>query len=295
MNFQNIQNIQQTISTLEQSMTELKAMLSSLTLQQKAEKPEQKAEKAEQKAQKAEKAEQSEANIIWNALIASTMAEMKQNGWTTWADVKTSAIWPSSRSATINGRSAFVYDGGEHDGKEPTRPLGGMSRSSYIKSQTVVVKAEQVTAPSAKKAGRPKMTAEQKAAKTAKTAKKAEEPVAVTVAEQPVKKAGRPKMTAEQKATAAVKRATAKAKAESDNENIHTCSDMPGEWAEMLGGKKLDLSFYPFTYEGESLIMNDRGDVLEPVEGVWVGSLKNGILDRSVAEPLDLQEPVMRD
>jgi hypothetical protein len=268
-------------------MTELKAMLSSLTLQQKAEKPEQKAEKTEQ----------SEANIIWNALIASTMAEMKQNGWPTWTDVKTGAIWPSSRSATINGRSAFVYDGGEHDGKESTRPLGGMSRASYIKSQTVVVKAEQV-APSAKKAGRPKMTEEQKAAKKAeqKAAKKAEPvTVAVAVAEQPVKKAGRPKMTAEQKAAAAAKRATTKAKAESDTESIHTCSDLPGEWAEMLGGKKLDLSFYPFTYEGQSLIMNDRGDVLDPIEAVWVGSLKNGILDRSVAEPSDLDEPIMRD
>jgi hypothetical protein len=56
----------------------------------------------------------------------------------------------------------------------------------------------------------------------------------------------------------------------------------------------VDLSFYPFTYEGQSLILNDRGDVIEPVEGVWVGCLRNGILDRSVPEPIDLQEPVMR-
>ena len=124
------------------------------------------------------------------------------------------------------------------------------------------------------------------------------EPVAEPAA-QP-KKAGRPVMTAEQKAEAAVKRAAKKAAAEhSGNESTHTCSDMPEGWAELLGEKVANtvpnLSFYPFVYEGKNLIMNDRGDVVEPEEGVWVGRLKSGIIDTTVAEPSDIVEVMMRE
>ena len=116
------------------------------------------------------------------------------------------------------------------------------------------------------------------------------------------KKAGRPKMTAEQKAAAAVKRAAAKASEvkASDAESVQTCSsDVPAGWAELLGEnitpKKVDLSFYPFKYEDKSLIMNDRGDVVDPEEGVWVGRLTNGLLDKSVPEPEDLEGVTMRE
>ena len=166
-----------------------------------------------------------------------------------------------------------------------------------------------------KKAGRPKMTPEQKASKAEQKAAKAEhkaaeaeqKPVEVeqkaVEPEQPKKKAGRPKMTPEQKAAKAEQKAAklaaaadvSSAKAESDNESLRSCSDLPGEWGEMLSPNTVDLSFYPFTYEGQSFLMNDRGDVIEPVEGIWIGCLRNGILDKSATEPIDLQEPILRE
>jgi len=79
---------------------------------------------------------------------------------------------------------------------------------------------------------------------------------------------------------------------------VHTCSGVPDGWAELMGEKirkKLDLSFYPFTYEGQSLIMNDRGDVVDAEEGAWVGRLINGLLDKTVPEPDDLDGVTMRE
>jgi hypothetical protein len=99
-------------------------------------------------------------------------------------------------------------------------------------------------------------------------------------------------MTDEQKAAAAAKRKAKKA--DSDNESFKSCSEMPGEWAELLSDKK-DLSFYPVTYDGQNLLMNDRGDVVDPEEGVWVGRLVAGVLNKTVAEPSDIAEVVMRE
>jgi hypothetical protein len=59
--------------------------------------------------------------------------------------------------------------------------------------------------------------------------------------------------------------------------------------------KPMDLSFYPFTYEGKNMLMNDRGDVIEPEEATWAGRLNNGILDTTVAEPTDLENVTMRE
>jgi hypothetical protein len=159
------------------------------------------------------------------------------------------------------------------------------------------------------------MTEEQKAAaavkRAAKKAEKAEsgsedaEASAASPAAE-AKKAGRPKMTEEQKAAAAVKRAAKKASGgaaapASDADSVKSCnSGVPAGWAELLGetiapNKKVDLSFYPFVYKGKDLLMNDRGDVLDKEEGVWVGRLVNGLIDDSVAEPEDLDGVTMRE
>ena len=41
--------------------------------------------------------------------------------------------------------------------------------------------------------------------------------------------------------------------------------------------------------------MNDRGDVVDAEEGAWVGRLINGLLDKTVPEPDDLDGVTMRE
>jgi hypothetical protein len=308
MSAQSIQSIKDQMTAMEQSLSQMRLALEALTVGSAAvvepsAKPSAKAPKAEPKEPKAPTA--------WNMLVQSTVADMRQNGWESWTDAK-GTVWPASRRGAVKDKSGaesegFVYDGGEHDGKAPSPAMGGMLRASYLKSAaapyaTVAPSATASAEP--KKAGRPPMTAEQKAAAAAKReAKKAsaEQSGSDSAAEaDKPKKAGRPPMTAEQKAAAAAKRAAKKASApHSDAESVQTCSAMPEGWAELLGEKiapkKVDLSFYPFVYEGQSLIMNDRGDVVDPEEGVWVGRLNRGILDKTVSEPADLVEVEMRE
>jgi hypothetical protein len=322
MSIQSIQSIKDQMAAMEQSLSQLRRALDMLAPSAepaKAEAKPAKAAKAEAKPAKAAKAEPKEpkeprAPTAWNLLVQSTVADMKQSGWESWTDAK-GVVWPGSRRES----ESFVYDGGEHDGKPPSPARGGMVRASYLKSSAAGAVAEAVAAPSAsaasvkaepKKAGRPKMTAEQKAEAAAKRAAKAESgSESASASGDKPKKAGRPKMTAEQKAAAAAKRAEKKAASASasDAESVQTCSAVPDGWAELLGekvvtdqkvvadNKKVDLSFYPFKYEGKSLVMNDRGDVVDPEEGTWVGRLTNGILDKTFAEPADLEEVVMRE
>jgi hypothetical protein len=308
MSLQSIQSIKDQMASIEQTLSQMRLTLEALTAEPSA-KTKTKTKKAEPKAEAEPK--EPRAPTAWNLLVQSTVADMKQSGWQSWTDTK-GVVWPGSRRES----DSFVYDGGEYDGKPPSPARGGMVRASYIKSSAAPSASS--AAPSAaasgdkpKKAGRPPMTAEQKAEAAAKRAAKAasaEQSADESAAEKP-KKAGRPPMTAEQKAAAAAKRAEKKAKAsapQSDAESVHTCSGVPDGWAELLGekvvtdqkvveNKAVDLSFYPFKYEGKSLIMNDRGDVVDPEEGTWVGRLTKGILDKTFAEPADLEEVVMRE
>jgi hypothetical protein len=59
--------------------------------------------------------------------------------------------------------------------------------------------------------------------------------------------------------------------------------------------KKLDLTFFPWTYDGKKYITNDRGDVIEPEEGQWVGRFNGKSIDTSVPEPDDLEGVEMRE
>jgi hypothetical protein len=326
MSIQSIQSIKDQMTAMEQSLSQMRLTLEALeTASAKTTKTTKTIKTIKTKAEPKE----ARAPSAWNVLVQSTVADMKHNGWESWTDLK-GTVWPASRRGPIKDKSGvqsegFVYDGGENDGKSPSPALGGMVRASYLKSQSdpeaAAHKASATPSePSAtasataepKKAGRPKMTPEQKAEAAAKrAAAKASAPSAEQSgnesAAEPVKKAGRPKMTPEQKAEAAAKRAekkAAKASASasavaSDAESVKSCeSGVPGGWAELLGeniASKPDLSFYPFKYEGKSLIMNDRGDVVDPEEGVWVGRLVNGLLDTNAAEPEDLDGVTMRE
>ena len=309
------------MAAIEQSLSQLRHTFELLQLTAE---PSAKPVKTKSIKTKVESDPAPKAPSAWNLLVQSTVTDMKQNGWESWTDAK-GTVWPASRRGPIKDKSGaqsegFVYDGGENDGKAPSPALGGMVRASYLKAIALAPEPEaagklpqkaSATASAAsaepKKAGRPKMTAEQKAAAAvkraaAKASASADQSGSESSAMAEPKKAGRPKMTAEQKAAAAVKRAAAKASEvkASDAESVQTCSsDVPAGWAELLGEnitpKKVDLSFYPFKYEDKSLIMNDRGDVVDPEEGVWVGRLTNGLLDKSVPEPEDLEGVTMRE
>jgi len=374
MSIQSIQSIKDQMTAMEQSLSQMRLTLEALdTASAKTTKTTKTIKTIKTKAEPKAEPKEARAPSAWNVLVQSTVADMKQNGWESWTDLK-GTVWPASRRGPIKDKSGvqsegFVYDGGENDGKSPSPALGGMVRASYLKTQSNPEAAAQKASatpsePSAtasataepKKAGRPKMTPEQKAEAAAKRAAAAASAPSVEQSDnesatpsEPVKKAGRPKMTPEQKAEAAAKRAAAKASAPSaeqsgnesaaepvkkagrpkmtpeqkaaaaakraekkaakasapasavasDAESVKSCeSGVPGGWAELLGeniASKPDLSFYPFKYEGKSLIMNDRGDVVDPEEGVWVGRLVNGLLDTNAAEPEDLDGVTMRE
>jgi hypothetical protein len=134
-------------TSFEQSMTEqLSAMrktlgLGEFTLAQTVPKTKTKKPSAKKAAASAQSsATEPKAPSAWNTLVAQTVAEMRQSGWTAWTDLK-DVSWPASRRGTIKDKSgaeteAFVYDGGEHDGKPPSPALGGMVRASYLKAQS---------------------------------------------------------------------------------------------------------------------------------------------------------------
>jgi hypothetical protein len=252
--------------------------------------------------------------------VAETVAEMKQSGWESWTDLK-GVSWPASRHGPVKDKSgaereAFVFDGGEHDGKEPSPALGGMVRASFLKAQSDPAAAEKARAYHAK-------LAEKRSASASTGSGEREEPVADAEGAPVAKKSGRPKMTDEQKAAAKLKRDAKKAagvvapKAEEDGE----FSDVPEDAAAAAAPpassappaaqpkkvimkskavappppKPLDLTFFPWTYDGKKYITNDRGDVIEPEEGQWVGRFNGKSIDTSVPEPADMDSVEMRE
>jgi hypothetical protein len=298
-------------SSFEQSMTEqLSAMrktlgLGEIPLTQTVTKTKTKktsAKKAE-KAEKAVKAEGSatepKAPTAWNALVAQTVADMKQSGWPAWTDLK-GVSWPASRSGTIKSKSgveseAFVYDGGDHNGKPPSPALGGMVRASYLKAQSdpeAMAKA---------KAYHSKLEEKRSASGSVGSAEK-EAPVAdEVVTEAKPKKAGRPKMTAEQKAEKKAEKAekVVPAVEETFTEPVPVAATpvtaKPVKKTIIPAKKKVDLSFYAWEHNSKKYIKNDRGDVIEPEEGCWVGRFDGKTIDESVEEPSDLDGVTMRE
>jgi hypothetical protein len=124
------------------------------------------------------------------------------------------------------------------------------------------------------------------------------------------KKGGRPKMTAEQKAAAKAKREAKKASAAAPSaEPIDLTAGLPEGWAELTEPKAkavkapkpkapkpkpLDLSVYETEIEGNRYYTNDRGDIIT-MEGEWFGRLVGGKIDTSVDEPADLASIDVRE
>ena len=59
--------------------------------------------------------------------------------------------------------------------------------------------------------------------------------------------------------------------------------------------KKVDLSFIAWEHKGVMYITNDRGDVVNPDDGTWVGRFDGTDIDETVPEPSDLQAATMRE
>jgi len=269
-----------------------------------AEKPKGKKPSAKAEAKKAAKAaaeadgsaepSQPRTPSAWNVLVAQTVADMRQNGWESWTDLK-GAVWPASRRGPVKDKSGaqsegFVYDGGENDGKAPSPALGGMVRASYFKTQADPAHAAVAQAYQAK------LVEKRSVASASVGDGEKEAPVADAAAVQP-KKAGRKPMTDEQKAEAKAKREAAKAEAAP----AAPVAEKPAALKKKVvpapapAPKKLDLTFLPWSFNGMKYIKNDREDVIEPEEGVWVGRFNGKTIDESVPEPDDLDGVTMRE
>jgi hypothetical protein len=127
----------------------------------------------------------------------------------------------------------------------------------------------------------------------------------MTAEEKEAAKAKRDAMTPEEKAAAKAKRAEKAEKAEKADK-----ADKPkrAQKAEVVAdtataaktplpsspkGKKLDLSFFPWTHEGTDYFTNDRRDVLS-VDMEWLGRF-DGAKIVEAPEATDLLEVTMRE
>lgn len=195
--------IEQRVAALEQSMAEMRQSMSEQPVKPAKAPKAPKATKAKKEAAEGDSDAAPRTPSAWNILVSQTVAEMKQSGWEGWTDLK-GVAWPGSKQMEVKGVEQYVYDGGDHDGKQPSPALGGMVRASYLKAQTDPVAKAKAEAYHAK------LAEKRSNASTGSGAK--EEPVA-DAPEAGAKKGGRPKMTEEQKAAAKVKRDAKKAAA----------------------------------------------------------------------------------
>ena len=320
------QSMEQRLAALEQSVSELTA--APAKKQPKQGKKGKKAEAAEESSDAAPK--EKKEPTAWNLLVTQTVSEMKQSGWESWTDLK-GAVWPASRKSAVKDKKGveseqFVYDGGDHDGKQPSPALGGMVRASYLKGLTDpeakakaeayhaklaekrstsgsvtsgAAEAEPVAdgeAPAKKKSGRPKMTDEQKAAaKAKKEAKKAAEAAAAVTEE--VEMAAEELEDAEADGAQTPVAAPAPAPV--------AAAPAPAKKAPLVkiapkavpkpAAKKLDLSLFSWTFKGTEYLTNDRKDIVDATTGEWIGRFDGSKIDESVAEPADLAAAGMRE
>lgn len=278
----------------EQSMAEqVSAMRKTLGLGEIAPAPVSAKTKKAKKSAKAEEGsvqaepKEPKAPNAWMTLIADTVTDMKANGWTEWTDVDGN-LWNGSRPQTATDAkgqkvSDHVYDGGANDGKPPSHALGGMKRASFLKGQSD-------PAHTAKSKAYRDGLAEKRSASSVGSAEK-EAPVA----DEPKKKAGRPRKP---KAAEALTEPAA-ATEEFTEVEASTPAATPAKAKKVVmapkKAKKVDLSFFPWEHAGKTYITNDRGDVIEPEEGVWVGRFNGTTIDESIEEPSDLDGVTMRE
>jgi hypothetical protein len=112
-------------------------------------------------------------------------------------------------------------------------------------------------------------------------------------------------MTDEQKAEAKAKREAAKAAEKAaapaapaappvEKEAAPPAAPKPeAKKAVFAPKKKVDLTFFKWSFEGKDYITNDRGDVVS-TEFEWVGRFDGTKIDGSAPEPADLADAKMR-
>ena len=145
----------------------------------------------------------------WAAFVGQTVAEMKQSGWEAFQSAD-GTVWPASRREA----EQYVYDGGEHDGKPASHSRGGMVRASYLRAQ------QNPEAESKRKAYRTALAEKRSDPPAMVGGGGGSIPSDAESGSLEPKKAGRPKMTEEQKAAAKAKRAAKKAEAEAEGLNL---------------------------------------------------------------------------
>ena len=266
----------------------------------------------------------------WTAFVSQTVAEMKESGWEAFQSAD-GIEWPASRREG----EQYVYDGGEHDGKAPSHSKGGMVRASYLRNQNnpeaeakskayraglaekrstgSVASAQPEGEPTSKK-GRPKMTEEQKAAaKVKRDAKKAaaqaveskeEEEMAAeeagfqSVDEGSTTPKGPPPQPQQSKASVGGASTPAKTSVGGSGKTTIAGGSL-SKISSAITSKKAaektpDLSLFGWTFKGVEYYKNDRGDVLT-YDFTWVGRFNGVSIDKTVQNPLDMADPIMRE
>ena len=251
---QSIESAQQLLKEHEQKVAELKKLLRTMSKSSAKKGAEGGAEEG------AEVPKASKGPSAWNILVTQTVADMKQSGWPSWTDLH-ETVWPASRSAMVKDksgseRSAFVFDGGPHDGKEPSPALGGMKRASFLKIQSggpvMAEKVKQRVAALVEQAPKPESIANPEAEAT-KVCISCKHEVALSAFQKSMTSTGairELKCCAECRGKQSKRNAVnnpinnqkakeaRKAKKDADRESLASMSDgMPEGWAELLGSK----------------------------------------------------------
>jgi len=296
---------------------ELRVAALELQLSQKAVKAVKsvKAEPAAPKAEPAEPKEKSTAQSGWAELLASTVTDMRQNGWPTWTSLTDDTVFAASELKS----GKHVFSAGPLAGKEASPAVGGMARASFLKLEADPVAAAKARESRAKRLAKVAENASSKKSSKSSTgsAEKAE-PVADAVviaapaAEAKPKRVLTPEHKAKMLAAAAAAREVKKAaKAAEAAPAPVVVASAPASSpaaapsvtpvkakkavaaapsAPLKVQKPLDLNFSPWTHEETEYIKNERGDVLTFPEAEWVGRFDGKKIDESVARPDDIDE-----
>ena len=269
----------------------------------------------------AEPKEKSAAQSGWAELLASTVSDMRQNGWPAWVSLTDDTAFAASELK--DGK--HVFSAGPLAGKEASPAVGGMARASFLKLEADPVAAAKARESRVKRLAKVAENASKKSGSSTGSAEKAE-PVAdapavaeaAPVAEKP-KRVLKPEHKAKMLAAAAAARAAKKAakaeaakaeaapapapapvaKAEPKVEALPAKPSAPKPVkakkatpapAPAPVKKEFDLNFSPWTHEDTEYIKNERGDVLTFPDAEWVGRFDGKKIDESVARPDDIDE-----
>ena len=300
-------------SSLEIRVAELERQVAALQQSKPKAVKSVKAEAAAPKAEPVEPKEKSTAQSGWAELLASTVADMRQNGWPAWTSLTDDTVFAASELKS----GKHVFSAGPLAGKEASPAVGGMARASFLKLEADPVAAAKARESRVKRLAKVAENASSKKSSKSSTgsAEKAE-PVADAVviaapaAEAKAKRVLSPEHKAKMLAAAAAAREVKKAAkaaeaAPAPSAAVVASAPAVAPSATPVKAKKavtaapsapvkvqkpLDLNFSPWTHEADEYIKNERGDVLSYPEAEWVGRFDGKKIDESVARPDDIDE-----